>query len=1206
MPNHFAHLHVHTEYSLLDGACRIPELVKHTRELGMSALAISDHGNLFGAIEFYQEATKAGIKPIIGCEVYMAPGKRTDRTSRDGKDPNYHFLLLAENETGYRNLVKLVSLAHLEGVYYKPRIDKDDLAKYAKGLIGTSACLKGEIAQAIVSGRMQDAARSVDEFRGILGPDNFFLEVHNHGLPEQLRVIEGCRELSRQTGAPLLAANDVHYVRRKHAAAHEILLCIQTGARLADEKRLRYPSDQFYLKSPDEMGELFYELPEALANTLRVAERCNVKFEFGKDKFPAYPVPDGRPATEFFRELCEQGFRQRYGARAADGELRQRMEYEIGVITQMGFIDYFLIVWDFIHYAKSQDIPVGPGRGSAAGSIVSYLLGITELDPIRYQLLFERFLNPERISPPDVDVDFCQNRREEVIDYVRGKYGELAVAQIITSGTLGAKMAIRDVARVMGLSFGEASKIADLVPRDPKVTIGKALKENPEKEEDEKFRSPDLKKLYDEDERVRELLDNAMALEGIARQTGTHAAGIVISDRDLTEYLPLTRDDHGSVVTQYDMNAVGALGLLKMDFLGLKTLTVIQDCLNLVEQSTGQKIIRDEIPTDDRKTFDLLNRAQNVGVFQVESAGMRDMCRQFDIRSIDDIIALIALYRPGPMDLIPDYIARKKGLAQPTYLHPLLEQVSGDTYGIMIYQEQVMAAARVLAGYSLGGADLLRRAMGKKKVEEMAKERAKFVAGCEQHHGIKPELANEIFELLEKFAGYGFNKSHSAAYGLVSYQTAYLKANYPVQFMAALLSNDLDNTDKIAVFVEDAKQMGIRIFGPSVNRSGLKFSVEPNTIRYGLAAIKNVGAGAAQAIVSARQAQGEFISLEDFCRKVDYRSINRKTIESLIRSGAFDEIEPNRALVFSQIDECLAQAASLAKERESGQVSLFDIEETAGSPLTMHRHTAQIEDWLLRQRLEGEKELLGFYITGHPIDEYEADLRAFRTAALDELGELAPGQGVRVAGLVSRKDVLVAKKSGKPYARLQLEDRLGSVEVTVFNEQYEQYGNEITLGEPLIVSGTIDEGGFRNNRDNSPADNEPAKPAATDDDRAKPAAAKVIAREIHTIERACRELVRDVYLRCPREQCGPALWTELKTTAAAHHGAQPLCLVIPGADGGLAVLETSPDFALTVTTGLLQDLRQRYGRDEVRLRARELGDMQRKKKWPARRAADDV
>ncbi|MDR2463753.1 MAG: DNA polymerase III subunit alpha, partial [Verrucomicrobiales bacterium] len=951
MPKNFVHLHTHTEYSLLDGACRIPDLVGRAKSFEMPALAITDHGNLFGAIEFYKAAQKAGIKPIIGCEMYMAPGRRADQTSSDGKDPNYHFLLLAENEEGYRNLVRLVSLAHLDGVYFTPRIDKDDLAKHAGGLIGTSACLRGEIAQAVLARRMRDAERSIDDFRQILGAENFFLELNNQGTAEQLLVIEAFRELSKKTGAPLLVANDVHYVAKNHAAAHEILLCLQTGAKLADEHRLRYPSHEFYLKSQEEMSELFHEFPEALDNTLTVAERCNLPLTFGVDKFPSYTPPEGKTREEYFRDLCEAGMAKRYGSRADTQDLRQRMEYEIEVITKMGFISYFLIVWDFIHYAKSRGIPVGPGRGSAAGSIVAYLMEITDLDPVRYNLLFERFLNPERISPPDVDVDFCPNGREQVIQYVRQKYGEMAVAQIITYGTLGAKMAIRDTGRVMGMSFSEVSKIADLIPRELNVTIGKALAEHP-KEEDVKFRSPELQKLYREDDRTKELLDNAMALEGLSRQTGTHAAGVVISDRDLTEFLPLTRDDHGGIMTQYDMNAVGELGLLKMDFLGLKTLTVIQDCLNLIEQSSGQKLLREDIPIDDQKTFDLLNRAQNVGVFQVESSGMRDMCRQFDIRSIDDIIALIALYRPGPMDLIPQYIKRKKGQERPEYLHPLLEQVSADTYGIMIYQEQVMAAARVLAGYTLGGADLLRRAMGKKKVEEMARERAKFIDGCEKFNRIPPKLAGEIFDLLEKFAGYGFNKSHSAAYGLVSYHTAYLKANHSVQFMAALLSNELDNTEKIAIFVEEARKLGIRILGPSVNHSEITFSIELNTIRYGLGAVKNVGLTAAQAIIDTRRNQGPFTSLEDLCRRVDYRHYNRKTLESLIRSGAFDDIEPNRARAFAQVTVALAQSASLTRERESRQASLFGIEETA--PTLAHKISVHLEDWPQRQRLDGE------------------------------------------------------------------------------------------------------------------------------------------------------------------------------------------------------------------------------------------------------------
>ena len=1158
MARTFVHLHVHTEYSLLDGACRISDLMNRAREFAMPAIALTDHGNLFGAIEFYQEATKKGIKPIIGCEVYMSPGSRTDKTSSNGRDPNFHFLLLARDLTGYQNLVRLVTSAHLEGFYYKPRIDKEILSQFHEGLIGTSACLKGEIAQAVLNGRMKDAEKSIDDFKNILGPDNFYLEVHNHGLDLENQVREAYKELARKTNTPLVAANDVHYVAKNHASAHEILLCIQTGARLSDEKRLRYPSNEFYLKSLDEMTALFPDIPEALENTLAIAERCDLKLKFGENKFPAYPVPELKTREGYLRELSEAGFKRRYDGREDTEVLRKRMEFEIDVIEKMGFVSYYLIVWDFIDYAKRSGIPVGPGRGSAAGSMVAYLLGITDVDPIRFGLLFERFLNPERISPPDIDVDFCQNRREEVIAYVKKKYGELSVAQIITFGTMGAKMAIRDTARVMGYSFTDASRVADMVPKDPKITISKAMDG-----------VPDFKKMYQEDERTRELIDNALALEGMVRQSGTHAAGVVINDRDLTEFIPLTRDDHGSIITQYPMNPVGELGMLKMDFLGLKTLTVIHDCLNFIEQSTGLRVDVLKLPWDDAKTFSMLNRAQNIGVFQVESPGMRRTCLGFDIRTIDDIIALIALYRPGPMDLIPEYQSYKKGEKKPEYKHPLLEQVSGDTYGIMIYQEQVMAAARVLAGYSLGEADVLRRAMGKKKAEEMAQQRERFIKGCEEINQIQPRLAGEIFDLLEKFAGYGFNKSHSAAYGLITYQTAYLKANYPVEFMAALLCNELDNTDKIALFVAEAKQMGIRILPPSVNESELAFTVGPGLIRFGLAAIKNVGEGAARAVLAARTEKGAFTSLEDFCRKVDYRSISRKTVESLIRSGAFDDLANNRAQVFAQLEQALAEASSLARDRESGQGTFFDADATAAAKPGAKRGGPEIEEWPMRTRLDNEKELLGFYVTGHPVDEYENELRAFRTLDLGEAEEEKHDAPARIAGVICSKEVRLTQKGQKPYARINVEDSTGRVEVTVFPDLYQKHGNELMIGQPIIIAGFVDR---------------------EQEDRPK-----FMGQQIFTLEEACTTLVREVYVRCPREKCGPALWNELKQMVAEHRGLKPLCLVIPGSEGGMAIVETGSDYAVKSDLPVLRLLREKFGAQEVRLRAKELGDMSRRK-----------
>ncbi len=1158
--SNFVHLHVHSEYSLLDGACRVKDLVAAAREFGMPALALSDHGNMFGAVEFYQAARDAGIKPIIGCEAYLAAGDRFDRSA--GKDDSSHFQLLARSEEGYRNLLKMVSTSHLDSFYYKPRIDKKLLAEHSGGLIGTSACLKGEIAQAVLQNRMKDAERSIAEFREIFGPDNFYLEIHNHGLDDQARVRAAYAGLSKKLGVPLVAANDVHYVRREHAKAHDILLCIQTGARLTDEKRMRYPAEEFYLKSAEEMAALFAEFPEALENTLRIAQACDLEIELGKDKYPAYPAPEGKTREAYLRELSETGMTHRYGARAEDPDLRARLDYELGVLEKMGFVSYFLIVWDFIHYAKQNGIPVGPGRGSAAGSLVAYVLGITDLDPVRYGLIFERFLNPERVSPPDIDVDFCQTRRGEVIQYVRKKYGDRSVAQIVTFGTLGAKMAIRDVARVVGLSFGEASRIADLIPKDPKITIGKAMAD-----------SPDFKRLYEEDNQAREVIDQALQLEGMVRQTGTHAAGVVIADGDLTDHIPLTKDDHDNIITQYEMEPLGNVGMLKMDFLGLKTLTVIHDCLGFIEQTTGQRLDPLQFPLEDAKTFDLLNQARNIGVFQVESGGMRRTCLDFDIRSIDDIIALIALYRPGPMDLIPDYIKCKKGLEKVTYKHPLLEEISSDTYGFLIYQEQVMKAAQVLAGYSLGEADLLRRAMGKKKASEMQQQRERFIQGCAQFNQIPAPLASDIFDLLEKFAGYGFNKSHSAAYGLISYQTAYLKANYPVEFMAGLLSNELDNTDKIALFVDEAQNMGIKILPPCVNHSDLRFTVAPGTIRYGLAAIKNVGEGASRAVVEGR-ADAPYESLEDFCRRVEFRAINKKTVEALIKAGAFDAIEPNRATAMARLDTAMAQASSIARDRDSGQAMLLDIMDglpPAAPPLTSEE--SQVPDWPTAERLGYEKELLGFYVTGHPVDEFEDELRSFRSHLLGDLEEEPNEAVIRAAGLVVGKDVR-STKDGKPWARVQLEDRTGRIEFIVWSDMYQKHGAELADGVPLVVIGHLDR---------------------QQEDRPK-----LIARQIHTLDEACRLLIRDIYVFLKREQCRPEVFDGLRRISTEHGGEAPLCLVIPGPERGSAIIETGERFRLRASLEVLRALREISGTGQVRLRLKDIHIAAPRRRYPPR------
>lgn len=1152
MASNFVHLHVHTEYSLLDGACRISDLMEQVKAFGMPAVAMTDHGNLYGAIEFYQAAKKAKVKPIIGCEVYMAPGSRLDQKTRE---KNYHFILLAKNEIGYKNLVKLLTSAHLEGMYYKPRIDKEILAAHSEGLIGATACLQSEIATAILEGRLKDAEKSVDDFKNIFAPGDFYLEIQNHGLEDEERVRIRYMDFAKKMKLPLVASNDAHFLKREHADAHDILICIQTASRLSDEKRMRSPGPEFYLKSAEEMAQLFEDCPQAIENTLEIAEKCNLKIELGKMHYPAYAPPEGISREEYFRSLCREGFKRRYDARAVDSELKQRLEYEISVIEKMDFVSYFLIVWDFIDYARRHGIPVGPGRGSAAGSMVAYCMGITQLDPIRYGLIFERFLNPDRISPPDIDIDFCQNRRGEVIQYVREKYGERSVAQIITFGTLGAKMAVRDVARVMGFSFTDASRIADLIPRDPKITIQKALDI-----------SPDMRKIYQEEESSREVIDHAMTLEGLSRQTGIHAAGVVIADGDLTNYLPLTKDETGGIVTQYAMEAVGDIGLLKMDFLGLKTLTVIKDCFDLIEPSTGKHLTIDDIPLDDPLTFELLNRAQNVGVFQVESPGMRRTCQIFDIKNVDDIIALIALYRPGPMDLIDDYVKRKKGLVQFEYEHPLLEKVCSDTYGIMIYQEQVMSAARILAGYSLGEADLLRRAMGKKKKEEMNKQRDMFVKGCEKTNAIPPEHAKKIFELLEKFAGYGFNKSHSAAYGLLSYHTAYLKANYPVQFMAALLCNELDNTDKIALFVSEASSMGIQILPPSVNESELRFTVGEQQIRFGLAAIKNVGQGAAQAILDARQNSGDFSSLEDFCRRVEFKAINKKTLESLIKAGAFDDVEKNRAALFSDLDNALGMASSLARDKERGQGSFLSLMEEPSSPAAKKR-AKQIPDWPMHERLAYEKELLGFYITGHPSDEFEADLRAFRTINIGDALEMESDSFVRLAGVITSIDVRTTQREGKPYARLQFEDKTGRIEVMVFPNMYIELGHQLKEGSSFVVTGqmeTQDEGTPR-----------------------------FRTQEILAHAQACEKLVKEIHLVIEQKENFAAI----KKLISDFQGQTPVCLAIRGKDGQLVLLEVGESFRVKPTFNLLAQLRSLLGDDNVKLRVTDITTASRRNNY---------
>jgi len=1058
----FVHLHLHTEYSLLDGAIRMKELMKKAAEFGMPAVAITDHGNLFGAIEFYQEATRAGVKPIIGCEAYIAPGSHKDRPG-SRRDAAYHFTLLTENETGYRNLVKLVTAAHLDGFHYAPRIDKELLAAHSAGLIGLSGCLASEINSAIQANNLEKAKQSAAEYRDILGAENFFIELHDHGMEAQHTCNRVLPQIARDLGVGLVAANDVHFLRRSDHEAHDVMLCIGTGKMVQDENRMRYVPE-LYFKSPAEMREVFRDFPEAITNTLEIGERCHLDLEFGRSKYPEYPVPAGKTREGYLRELCYQGLQGRYGERASSNtELIKRLDYELGVLERTGFVSYLLIVWDFIHFAKEKGIPVGPGRGSAAGSMVAYVLGITDIDPLPYGLIFERFLNPERVSPPDIDVDFCEARRGEVLEYVRQKYGERRVAQIITFGKLKAKSVVRDVGRVMGLSYLAADRIAKMIPNELNITLDSAVEKNPE-----------LKRAVATEPATRQLFDYAKVLEGLSRNAGVHAAGVVIADRDLSDYIPLCRDVKGNdVISQYPMGPLNDLGLLKMDFLGLKTLTVIEDTLALIHKREPDFSLKN-IPLDDPAAFALYNRGETIGLFQMESGGMTNLSKQFDVKKLDDIIALIALYRPGPMELIPEYVKAKKGITPIKYLHPLLEDICAETYGVMIYQEQVMAAASKLAGYSLAQADLLRRLMGKKDKKKMAKERENFIEGCACTNKIAEKKANAIFDLLEKFAGYGFNKSHSAAYGVISYQTAYLKAHYPVEFMAGLLSNEINNTDKISVFVGECKRMGVSILPPDVNKSGLKFTPETvaagadrrsiaqtqatgvtdpgyRAIRYGLAAIKHVGESAMDAAIRERERGGDFTSLQDFCSRLDSRVANRKMLESLIKAGAFDFLGRERAELFACIDEALSASAAAYRDRVAGQVSLFD---EATAPTTSRKRL--ITPWSEHEKLTYEKELLGFYVSGHPLDAY-VDLFASKNyRPIASLGELEDRAPFKIAGAIVTVEKKFTRREGKPFAVIWVEDLSDMLEVVVWNEVYVKISDALVAGCVVEIRGTLD------------------------------------------------------------------------------------------------------------------------------------------------------
>jgi len=1018
-PSDFVHLHLHTQFSLLDGACRIKELVKQAVDFGMPAVAITDHGNMFGAIEFYQECKKQGIKPIIGCEVYVAPKSRFDRTASPG-DRSNHLVLLAHNEQGYKNLAKLVSKAYLEGYYYKPRIDKELLSQHAQGLIGSSACLKGEVACCLVGDRMNDAIKAADAFRMIFGEKNFFLEIQENLIPEQRVVNEGMLKVAKELGLPLLATNDVHYLKKASAHSHEALLCIQTQTTLDDPKRMRFSTDEFYFKSGQEMASLFKYAPEAVTNSILIADRCGLEIDFGTPHLPQFQPPDGMTNVGYLLHLCKEGLQRRF-AGLVTPEIEARLKHELDLIEKMGFVSYFLIVWDFIHYARSQGIPVGPGRGSAAGSLVSYLLGITQLDPLKHKLLFERFLNPERVGLPDIDIDFCFERRQEVIEYVNQKYGKENVAQIITFGTMQARAVIRDVGRVMAVPYAEVDRIAKLV---------NALK------------TDELKHLYESDRTVKELLDTAKDLEGLNRHASVHAAGVVIGDRPLSDYMPLCKLDADQVTSGFSMKSLEKIGLLKMDFLGLRTLTVIDEAVKIIKRTQGVDVDIDSLSMDDKKTFELFGSAQTMGVFQLESAGMRDLLHKLEPSDFEDIIALLALYRPGPIGsgMLDDFIKRKHGLKPIRYDHPKLEKILKDTYGIMVYQEQVM----------------LRRAMAKKIPEEMERQRHRFVDGCAERQ-IPERIAKKVFDLIDYFSGYGFNRSHSAAYAVISYRTAYLKATYPVEFMTALLTSEKEHTDKVVEYVKECKRMGITVHPPTINESFSKFTVEDSrTIRFGLLAVKNVGQGAIDSVVDARKRDGTFSGLEDICERVDLRLVNRKVLESLIKCGAMGSFGLRRAQMMSMIQECLDQAARTHKDRSSGQLSFFDggFSEDAGFSRVRVK-APEVKEWPDVQLLSFEKDILGFYISGHPLVRYEHLIRPFASCLINELTGRKDNSDVRIVGLISKIKPTVTRAKGEKMAILRVEDLNGSLEVLVFPNTYKQVSRNLIANAVVLIQGRL-------------------------------------------------------------------------------------------------------------------------------------------------------
>ena len=1146
----FTHLHVHTEYSLLDGSNKINEYVARVKELGMNSAAITDHGVMFGCIDFYRAAKAAGIKPILGCEVYVAPGSRFDWEIGQAEDRYYHLVLLAENNHGYENLMKIVSKAFVDGFYYKPRVDMELLQEYHEGIIALSACLAGEVAKNITRGMYEEAKSAALRYEEIFGKGNFFLELQDHGIPQQQRVNQQLLRMSQETGIGLVATNDVHYTYDTDAEAHDILLCVQTRKLLSDENRMRYEGGQYYVKSPEEMAELFPYIPEALENTQKIADRCEVEIEFGVTKLPKFDVPAPYTSWEYLNKLCYDGLKERYTGDLT--ELEKRLEYELGVIKTMGYVDYFLIVWDFIRFARDHDIMVGPGRGSAAGSLVSYTLGITKLDPIKYNLLFERFLNPERVSMPDIDVDFCFERRQEVIDYVVEKYGKDRVVQIVTFGTMAARGVIRDVGRVMDLPYAQCDAIAKMIPEELNITIDKALKMNPE-----------LKNLYTTDEMVKKLIDMSRRLEGLPRHTSMHAAGVVISQKSVDEYVPLARASDGSIVTQFTMTTLEELGLLKMDFLGLRTLTVIQKAVKLIEKNKGISLDMDHVDYNDKAVYDMLGAGKTEGVFQLESAGMTSFMKELKPESLEDVIAGISLYRPGPMDFIPQYIEGKNNPDSIHFLCPQLEPILSATYGCIVYQEQVMQIVRSLGGYTLGRSDLVRRAMSKKKAAVMEKERQNFVYGNEEegvpgcvNRGISEEIANKIYEQMMDFAKYAFNKSHAAAYAVVAYQTAYLKCHFPVEFMAALMTSVIDNPPKVAGYILSSRKMGIDILPPDINKGDSTFSVDGGGIRYGLSAIKSIGKPVIEAIVAERNQRGSFTSLRDFIERMTGKDVNKKAIENFIKAGAFDELPGNRRqkmMVYAQILDSVVQEK---KNMMAGQMSLFDLvpeEEKTAYEIRM----PDVEEYPKEAKLAFEKEVLGIYISGHPLEEYETCWRKNISAVTtdfmpdEESGQpkVRDGQQVIVGGMITEKTIKYTK-TNKVMAFLTLEDLLGTVEIVVFPRDYEKNVRLMEIDEKVFIKGRV----------------------SVEEEKAS----KIICERIYSFE----DVPRELWLQFETKESFLSREEELYEDLKEADGKDSVVIYIKSPK---AIKRMGASKSICISRDLLARLYEKYGKDNVKV-----------------------